>query len=257
MVRHTLKIRLTESQCGHVANQNGGHRIRVGIIAIPTQNIYHRKTLSSTSGNSNKSHRSNSTSNGGGSSGGINSGGVGTGSLTQDDTFKLNVLTQIGQTFSRIRFKQDNCSIDNLLSQDVTFKKFETYYISFIYNGSEKRHVCRMGKNNNPYYIELFFSDKSKKVKGGSKLNEEYCLKRNDYVEICVDYNQDNDKAWLYFTKNSDFSKVIGKNVRENEFKFGKIELDFDKYDYLYAFSSARCGCNDKDIKGFEFEVSV
>ena len=33
----------------------------------------------------------------------------------------------------------------------------------------------------------------------------------------------------------------------------GKIKLDFDAYDYLYALSSRRCECPDKGIAGFEF----
>ena len=68
-----------------------------------------------------------------------------------------------------------------------------------------------------------------------------------------MNINIDNNK--LCFDINEE---LIGKNITNNTIgvKNGIIELDYEKYSYLLAFSSIRCLCYDDYMGGFEFGVS-
>ena len=217
-IRHKLRFEMCNCDCHYSLFKNGGYRVRIGLIGIPKDNKYHSQHLR----------------------------------LFESSINSLN-------------YKNDHCSIDGLLLQSDGFKEFECYYLSFIYNSSDKRYVCRFGKNNNPFYCTLYFSENSKSNK---MMKDEFYLKKNDIVDICIDYQSQNKKYYLYFVKNS--KSIIGSgsgggderdrnksnNSNSKSFKNGKFELNFDKYDFLYALSSARCGCKQPSIKGFEFQIS-
>ena len=97
------------------------------------------------------------------------------------------------------------------------------------------------------------------------KSNKE--LKLNNCVNVCIEYIINKNKYYLYFEicnhENNNTNQIVRNNKTEDVYGFedGKIELDFDKYDYLYALSCRRCGCSQvedtKDWPGFECEVAI
>lgn len=67
-------------------------------------------------------------------------------------------------------------------------------------------------------------------------------------------------KQHLYFVHN-DVNKGINTRIKEaqenSSIQDGNIKLDFEKYNYLFALSSVRCGCQEENNGGFQFSVSV
>ena len=77
-------------------------------------------------------------------------------------------------------------------------------------------------------------------------------LEQQDSISICVDC----EKQHLYFDHNGTCFKETDldqNSITEN----GIIKLDFEKYYYLFALSSIRCACDEKQNDGFRFSVSV
>ena len=78
---------------------------------------------------------------------------------------------------------------------------------------------------------------------------------KSDCIEVCIDYIMSNNEYYLYFMRNN---QILGTKKSEKEFINGKIKLNFNNNDYLFALSSPRCECQlNKNVKGFEYEVSM
>ena len=132
---------------------------------------------------------------------------------------------------------------------DALFKNFNSYHMSVNNtrdNNKQWIEICNRTVGL-PYISSLIIANEH------YKYNPE-----NDVLSACMEYNNDKNEFYLYFRINT---KRIEKKesthyYKNNNIKNGKIKLDFDKFEYLFALTSLRCGCERKRVKGFEFEVS-
>ena len=86
--------------------------------------------------------------------------------------------------------------------------------------------------------------------------NETHFVKNDEFVQVCVEKDSKEDGKYFVY-----FCKQYGDNGKIYTFEESKIDLNFDKMDYLFGFSSARCCCKSglapqlrKDI-GFEWDA--
>ena len=83
------------------------------------------------------------------------------------------------------------------------------------------------------------------------------CTKK-DFFQMRIEGNinsYDSNQYYLSFLKSDE---IIGRDQKFNIFREGKIALNFDKFDYLFALSSDRCGCPEtQDVDGFEYKVTT
>ena len=79
----------------------------------------------------------------------------------------------------------------------------------------------------------------------------------NDTIEVCIKYNTILKDYKCYFVQNN---TLIGTNIVLNNacFENGKITIDFQNYDYLFALSSRRCDCKQfSKCNGIEYKLSI
>ena len=55
--------------------------------------------------------------------------------------------------------------------------------------------------------------------------------------------------------KEKEKEKAKDKDKDKDKNSHHSVQLDFDNYDYLFAISSARCGCDVEQFKGFKFQL--
>ena len=73
---------------------------------------------------------------------------------------------------------------------------------------------------------------------------------------ICIDHNIISNIYAVHFMDY--YGNIIGNNKSNNEIVNGKLKLDFDTFDYLFAMYSNRCGCSkESKIKKFEYQISI
>ena len=129
-------------------------------------------------------------------------------------------------------------------------------------NHSNNNHNSNNNNNNNNNnkwdnkWDNKFSGDEDSVNNGG-------VFVRDDYIQVCVDLQ----KHILFFAKNDNFDKNIGFDCySENNsavidhfssvyINGGRIPLDFENYDYLFAISSARCSC--LNTNGFIFDTNI
>ena len=67
------------------------------------------------------------------------------------------------------------------------------------------------------------------------------------HIDVCVDNHHN-----LFFMANGNVIQNIHCKIRN-----GKIKLNFQKYDYIFALASKRCSCiKQKKCDRFQFQVS-
>ena len=81
-----------------------------------------------------------------------------------------------------------------------------------------------------------------------------YKLYIKSNIEICIDYIINKNEYYLYFINDNQTDNIIGSDKIKDPFINGKVKLDFNNFDYLFALTSKRCNCENRD--GFEFRVS-
>ena len=138
--------------------------------------------------------------------------------------------------------------LSDMMKLHGDFKDILTYYMTF--SNCHLVYECSFGKKQESTSVPLYWS---------STFDKEHCIsiKNDDSISVCISYETKYyPKYILYFLKNSSHmrDKVIGQSVRKNEFKNGKIILDFKNYDYFFALEGAQCTC-DNDDEGFFYDV--
>ena len=135
----------------------------------------------------------------------------------------------------------DDCGIDNIMmDESLPFSNWESYYLYF-------------GRKSMSFHFHNCWPEQTQTL----VLSHSTSIidKNNNQIEICVEYIIDSNEYYLYFIKNDN---ILGKDKTKTSFINGKVKLDFDNNDYLFALSSSRCDCDErKNVKGIEFEVSV
>ena len=141
------------------------------------------------------------------------------------------------------KFKYGKVTLFDIAKNNCSdFKKFESYY-AFVQSGYYGPEI-NIGneKRRENFYPSQSIID----------------FKQNDCVYVCIEYIFENDEYYLYFV-NGKNDATIGSSLCSKELglNYGKIRLDFENYDYLYALSSIKCDCDKKqNVKGFEYQVS-
>ena len=139
-----------------------------------------------------------------------------------------------------------NCTFYNISKQDKIFNNCQTYYlhctVNSILNNNVTRVWCSIGKDNIYNYVTLVDTD----IKSIGSSNDINRLKFNkgDWIDICVEFIENENQWVLLFMKNSKY--VIGEQW---------IELDCENY-YYYA-GLVSIGCNCKNCVGFEYSVHI
>ena len=85
-------------------------------------------------------------------------------------------------------------------------------------------------------------------------LIEKICKKQsNIIIQLWI------ERRYNFVTKESEYYLYFlnDNHILRNDSKDIKIQLDLNRLDYLLALSSKRCGCKNKNVKGFEFHVSM
>ena len=100
-------------------------------------------------------------------------------------------------------------------------------------------------------------------LRTNTSFDNKYCFKKNDCIEICVKKTKYYKNSYgsreyiLYFIKYNHDGKIKGNQ----EIVYEKtVTLNFEKFDYLFAFSGLRCWCDtmaskDKNDRGFQYQV--
>ena len=136
------------------------------------------------------------------------------------------------------------------------------YYIFMRHVPAWKSYFCSIGLDNVKNYVMLY---------NGKEYNEEFCLKKGDWIDICFEskkeemsnYTEEEKESFysrhgydyqqnIYFLKNS--KTIIGKNINSKGVNFGKMTLD-PRYAYYAVCGSSNCDC--QTATGFEYNVRV
>ena len=160
------------------------------------------------------------------------------------------ILDRLKQSFSSIEPpKMKHCRLNHVCSKQngwysendqAIFSSFESIFWSFAHFMDLNTSRSRCGKNNQLSFVRNIAKN----------------FKEKDCLEICVDFNQNCVYA-NQFDHKMKIKKMLGEDQTNQEFKNGKITLEFDKYEYLFAFACARKGTQSDDSKGFVFQISL
>ena len=227
--KHTISIHITKlTECNDYTFGKGGYWLQFGIIRLPynvLNDIIRKNLLNDICSMFQHSF----------------------GKDGHFGTFKKSMTKLFGATPQH--------AIDSFVIKD----ELETYYMQFGYQPKLGRYFTTFGCGMNWNYISLY--DKEKDTGYGTVnadcFDPNYCLKQDDRITFNFEkINETNNKGnryYLSFVRNDDI--VVGKDVLRNNFKYGRFELDLDKYVYCFGFASKCCHC--KNIKrGFEYEIS-
>ena len=266
------KLTIVQKHCHCINPQydGGGYRIRFGLIGIP------KKVFN----NNNNNNNNNNTNN-----------------ICQTRNQFLQKFESLYCDKIKM-FSYHNCGLLNLRRNIKeargTLSHNQTQNDSININIQEnlRADILKLTKNIQSKYICLtklqdvytctYIASKQHPQKSLYKsrlLNDKYCLNKdeNDFVQVCVEKiqienvdkenngdhdinthgNDANFKYKLYFTKGSnekfDQARRIDKTTKW---------LDFEHFEYMFAFNSPRCTCmyepenvGKANLKGFEYEV--
>ena len=139
-------------------------------------------------------------------------------------------------------FRNDAIGFWNLRKLNNIVAEFGSYQLFYCKLDPASGAYVHIGKHDSP---SEFYRNQ-----------ESFDFNENDWIDVCIDCNINNE-YYLYFI-NGKNDEIIGNTCTINDKFFnGKIKLDFENYDYLYALTSKRCDCDIKqNVKGFEFQIS-
>ena len=89
----------------------------------------------------------------------------------------------------------------------------------------------------------------------GSKYDERFFFKKDQFIEIRVRYNKYVNEYFLDFVKN-------GRSMIDDDFYELKPKFDFENFNYYYGLQSINCNCDPSASNalpqnlGFEFEIT-
>ena len=182
----------------------------------------------------------------------------------------------------------------------MSFSYFKKVYECYVgcnkYRYHKKIYTCNNNDDNNDDNDDNDNNDNKNKDNDDKRnkkpVNNLFCLKLGDTVSMIIEKQKNNNNnkkqyklnieknlASLYFIKNGNMNDmIIDKNISETSdygkmtIKNSKIELNFDKFDYLIAISSVKCHqqkvtsftfdtmfnlCDCTNMDGFEYEISI
>ena len=183
-------------------------------------------------------------------------------------------------------FAMDTCRLGllyrNILNAKTTYghRVYETAFSKIDLNMFKFIKSIYVGCTKTAKTYSCFFKDNNsdrQKPKDRfiyhfkQKYDARYCLKVDDFVQIAVKLDENNDegkKYKIYFgkgianAKNETNMSKFKRNINfgnTSDFLDGcacDVKLNFDEYDYLFALSSARCSC-DSQHKSVGYEICL
>lgn len=162
------------------------------------------------------------------------------------DCFYLNLMYKIKQTDSAANEKKiSHGSYMGKNNNNKYLKLHETHIIDS--NQSSKEKVKDSKSKDDKSKEDESKNDESNGNKNGNENGNdngndevEYCLTNDDYISICVNYDEQVERYCGYFMKNS--KVIIGANMEDSGkfVKHGKIKLNFNDYCYYSAIACTR-----------------
>ena len=121
----------------------------------------------------------------------------------------------------------------------------QSFFIECCY--TPKQDKCFVNRYINGHSEQLFYSNKLKK---NAKTIENYVFKQNvDTLSVQVFSEYVNGKN----AKSKEENKSVLKFIKNGNVELTSMEIDCQKYSFVYALSSACCDCSDKG--NFSFEI--
>ena len=143
-----------------------------------------------------------------------------------------------------------NCYQD--VDSDINVRYFHSLKTHYLYMSciSTPQYWTAFGQSNNWAHVELYQHH---------KYVDEYCLKTNDFIDMCFSKDKKTNDLYVYFLKNGEKKiqsrKEIDIESKNNQnWKNGKFKLDLKNNYYYIGFASVVCGCKNG---GMTFEMKI
>ena len=122
------------------------------------------------------------------------------------------------------------------------YKDLNSYYL-FVGCIDTPEYWTTFGKNQKWSYVKLYQSP---------KYDDDYCLKTNDYIDMCFEKDKETNDIFMYYVKNNDIL-IKPKNFHKR-WQRGRFKLDLKNNYYYIGLASVMCTC---DSGGIKFEMTI